>query len=122
MKGKQSPEEPRFFKFLPGLLFGYGLAILFLNTPDPVRPWLMIGLALLNVMLAIAYVRMVRRNRVERRYAAQIFTVFGLLSLMLAVWLWINPIPPPDLETSLSLFGGGLLGSLVVWFWRKRQR
>lgn len=122
MKGKQSTEEPRFFKFLPGLLFGYGLAILLLNTPNPVRPWLMIGLALLNFMLAIAYVRMVRRNRVERRYAAQIFTVFGLLSLMLAVWLWINPIPPPDLGTSLSLFGGGLLGSLVVWFWRKRQR
>jgi uncharacterized membrane protein len=113
--------KPRFFKFLPGLLFGYGLAILFLNAAEAIRPWLMIGLAVLNFMLAIVYVRLTRRNRVERRYAAQIFTVFGLLSLMLAVSLWITPIPPPDLETSLALLGGGLLGSVVVWFWRKRE-
>jgi hypothetical protein len=121
MKTKQKTEAPRFIKFVPGLLMGYGLAILFLNAAEPVRPWLMLGLAVLNFMLAIFYIRMVRRSRVERRYAAQIFTVFGLLSLMLAVWLSLNPIPSPDLGTSLVLLGGGLLGSMVVWFWRKRE-
>jgi uncharacterized membrane protein SirB2 len=121
VKSRQRADKPRFAKFLPGLLFGYGLAILFLNASEGIRPWLMIGLAILNFMLAVGYVRLTRRNRVERRYAAQIFTVFGLLSLMLAVWLWITPIPPPDLETSLALLGGGLLGSVLVWFWRKRQ-
>jgi tellurite resistance protein TehA-like permease len=121
MREEKRTVKPRFFKFLPGLLFGYGLAILLLNAAEAIRPWLMIGLAVLNFMLAIVYVRLTRRNRVERRYAAQIFTVFGLLSLMLAVSLWITPIPPPDLETSLALLGGGLLGSVVVWFWRKRE-
>jgi uncharacterized membrane protein HdeD (DUF308 family) len=121
MKARQKTNNPQFFKFLPGLLLGYGLAILFLNAGEGTRPWLMAGVMVLNFMLAIAYVRMVRRNRVERRYAAQIFTVFGLLSLMLAVWLSINPIPAPNLLTSLALLIGGLVGSVIVWFWRKRQ-
>jgi hypothetical protein len=121
MKEVRKTREPKFYRFVPGLLLGYGLAILFLNAAEPVRPWLMLGLAFLNFMLVIAYMRMVRGSRVERRYAAQIFSIFGLLCLMLAVWLSLNPIPPPDLGASLALLFGGLLGSLMVWFWRKRQ-
>lgn len=109
-------------KSVAAILVGYALVIFAMNIPNLPKHWIALATSAASFSCA-AYYRWFSKSQdaFQRRYSFAVFVVFGVISLPLALLLWILPLPPRlGLVVSLSMFTGGLLGGILI-FWLIRR-
>jgi len=104
-----------------GVFIGFALIILLINVPDVPLYLFMAGMALLSFSYAGYQWAYKPSNEQTNKYGVVLFSIFGCLSVLLAAYLWVSPLPAIPWSQSVSLLLGGLLGFVILWFGYKRK-
>lgn len=106
------------------LMFLIGMALFMIGINIPGFPiWLFaFSVAVLSFIMAFYYQKILKsKTDQERRHRVQIFTFFGIISLLIGVGALIIPVPKPSPITELALIFGSLIGLLLGLIFLKNR-